>query len=75
MRYIVDRIEGSLAVCEREDGGFEDIPLEQLPKGAREGSVLLVQDGAWALDLQAEKERRKRLFAKQEGLFGLRTER
>ena len=69
MQYIVDRIEGKLAVCEREDGRFEDIPLGQLPKGVREGSVLVLRDGAWALDLQAEQERRARLFEKQEGLF------
>jgi len=69
MQYIIDRIEGSLAVCEKEDGSFEDIPLAQLPKGAKEGSVLVFRAGAWALDLQAEKERRARLFARQEGLF------
>jgi len=70
MQYIIDRIEGALAVCEREDGAFEGIPLCQLPKGAREGSVLVCENGAWVLDLQAEKERRARLFEKQEGLFG-----
>jgi len=70
MHYIVDRIEGGLAVCEREDGAFEDIPLCQLPKGVRDGSMLVREDGAWALDLRAERERRKRLFEKQEGLFG-----
>jgi len=69
MQYIIDRIEGGLAVCEREDGGFEDVPVRLLPKGAREGSVLAFQDGAWALDLRAEQERRERLFGKQEGLF------
>ena len=69
MQYIVDRIEGNLAVCEREDGGFEDIPLDQLPKGIREGNVLNCENGAWVLDLKAEKERRKRLFEKQESLF------
>ena len=69
MQYIIDRIEGNLAVCERADGRFEDISLEQLPKGAREGSVLLFQDGAWALDLKAERERRQRLFEKQDSLF------
>ncbi|MCL2301400.1 MAG: DUF3006 domain-containing protein [Firmicutes bacterium] len=70
MRYVIDRIEGALAVCEREDGLFSDIPLCQLPQGAREGSVLLCENGAWGLDTRAEKERRARLFEKQEGLFG-----
>ena len=69
MRYIVDRIEGGLAVCEKEDGSLEHIPLRALPRGAREGSVLVCDGGVWALDLQAEEERRKRLFEKQEGLF------
>jgi len=69
VQYIIDRIEDGLAVLEKEDGALERIPLHGLPEGAREGSVLLFADGAWALDLQAEEERRKRLFAKQEGLF------
>jgi hypothetical protein len=69
MQYIIDRIEGNLAVCEREDGGLAHIPLHELPGGIREGSVLRFEDGAWALDLLAESERRKRLFEKQEGLF------
>ena len=70
MQYIIDRIENDVAVCEREDGGFEDIPLRELPKGAREGSVLVKDgDGAWALDLETEQERRARLFEMQEGLF------
>ena len=69
MQYIIDRIEGDLAVCEREDGSLEHIPMRELPEGVREGTVLVLQDGAWALDLQAEEERRKRLFERQEGLF------
>jgi len=70
MRYIIDRMEGDFAVCEKEDSTFEHIPLQKLPKGAREGSMLVCENGAWALDLQAEQERRARLFAKQEDLFG-----
>ena len=70
MQWIIDRIEGDIAVCEREDGGFEELTLRELPGGAREGSVLAKNsDGAWVLDPETERERRKRLFAMQEGLF------
>ena len=69
MRYIVDRFEDGLAVCEQEDGALENIPLEELPEGTREGSVLVCEDGTWTLDLKSEEERRARLYAKQEGLF------
>jgi len=70
MQWIIDRIENGIAVCEREDGGFEQFPLAELPEGAREGSVLAKDGGgAWALDLETERERRARLFKMQEGLF------
>jgi len=69
MRCIVDRFEGGLAVCEKEDGSHVNIQRSFLPDGTREGCVLICDDGIWTLDLQAEEERRKRLFAKQEGLF------
>jgi len=70
MQLIIDRFEGPIAVCEREDGSFEHILRAQLPKPAREGSVLVCVDDVWALDLQIEQERRRKLFEMQEGLFG-----
>ena len=69
MQYIIDRMEGSLAVCERGDGGVVHIGISLLPAGAREGSVLVCHGGAWALDRQAEEARRARLFKMQEALF------
>jgi len=70
MQWIIDRFEGDIALCEREDGGLEQIPLAELPDRAREGSVLVKGGGgAWALDLETERERRARLFKTQEGLF------
>jgi len=69
MRLIIDRFENDIAVCEKKDGCFEHISRADLPAKAREGSVLICVDGAWALDLQAEQERRKKLHEKQEGLF------
>ena len=71
MRYSIDRVEGGLAVCEREDGALEHVALGELPEGAREGSVLRRDcAGAWTLDPEAEQERRAKLYRMQEELFG-----
>ena len=69
MQFIIDRFEGDIAVCEKDDGTFEQIPRAELPANAREGSILLCVNCAWAFDVQAEQERRAKLFEKQEGLF------
>jgi len=70
MQLTIDRFEGDFAVCEREDGTHVDILRAALPAEAREGSVLVRENDAWALDPCAEQERRARLFRRQEGLFG-----
>jgi len=67
---IIDRIESGIAVCEREDGSRCEIELVFLPRGAKEGSVIRVDDdGTAALDTAAEDERRKRLLELQNKLF------
>lgn len=46
-RLIVDRVEGRLAVLEGDHGSM-DVPMEWLPAGAGEGSILRIvvsQDG------------------------------
>jgi len=68
-QWIIDRFEEGVAILEREDESFEQVPRAQLPQSACEGSVLVRLDGAWQLDLKAEQARRTNLFAKQEGLF------
>ena len=44
IRYIVDRLEEGLAVCETEDKKKAVFPLKDLPEAIREGDVL--QEGA-----------------------------
>ncbi|PLS19051.1 DUF3006 domain-containing protein [Bacillus sp. M6-12] len=61
MTYIVDRIEGRLAVCEKEDGSFVDIPLDELPFGVKAGDVLSVKDNVINLDKVATKERKEKM--------------
>lgn len=42
--WVVDRIEGTLAVLEAHDGTRTDVPLSDLPKEVGEGAVLSVPD-------------------------------
>ncbi len=59
MKYIIDRIENNIAVCETEDGEMVNIPLNKLPEGAAEGDILrsagdMFQDGGDTLIVDAE---------------------
>ena len=68
VRYIVDRIEGDLAVCERDDLEFFDIPLEKLPEGTKAGDCL-VFDGEWRIDSDETERRKARIEKKMRDLF------
>lgn len=60
MGYLsVDRIAGDFAFCEDENRVPAKIPLSKLPPNIREGSVIRLQNGAYALD-EAEEARRRR---------------
>ena len=53
--WIIDRIEGDLAVVELAVGKTVTIPLSALPEGAKEGSVLSI-----VLDKDEEAKRKKK---------------
>lgn len=40
MKWIVDRIENDIAVCELENGEFIDVNIKALPKNIHEGDVI-----------------------------------
>ena len=44
--YVVDRIEGKIAVVVADDGAEFDVPRRSLPKGTREGTVLRIDAAA-----------------------------
>ena len=54
--WIIDRIEGDLAVIEVAEGKTVNIPRSSLPVGVKEGSVLRI-----AIDPEEEARRRKKL--------------
>ena len=66
---IVDRIENMIAVIEREDGTFFELPLSELPEGVCEGCVLVQNCEGYAVDMQTTEERRKRNAMRTHSLF------
>ena len=62
MTFYVDRLEGNIAVVQREDGVTGLIFRRELPDGAREGSVLSYEDGVFKRDVEKEKARRRAMF-------------
>lgn len=68
-RLIVDRIEGSIAVCELDDKSFIDVQFSDLPKETKEGSVLVNKNGSWEIDKEDQKARNERINKKMKNLF------
>lgn len=68
-RYIVDRIEGSFAVCEAEDKTMLNVPLADLPEGAAEGDCLVKDGEAWTQDPARKSARKARIDSLAARLF------
>lgn len=69
IRYIVDRLEEGLAVCETEDKKQAVFPLDKLPDAVREGDVLQELDGVFSRDEEETRRRRENLKERLMGLF------
>ncbi len=64
--YVVDRLEGKIAVLVSDRGETIDLPSVGLPRGLREGSVLRVRFGAqnlpdWSTAVIDKEEEKRRL--------------
>ena len=65
MKYSIDRKEDNVAVLENiEDKEKREVDISLLPKGSREGSILLFRNDKYELDLDEEEIRRKRIMEK-----------
>ena len=69
MKYTIDRIEGSIAVCEDEDRNRVELPLEQLYENPREGDHFVMEDGVSRFDREATEQARQRILMLQRKLF------
>lgn len=70
MRYIVDRVEGDVAVLERDDLAFEDVPLTELPEGTRAHDCLELEGGEWRYDPQRTERRKAAARERIDNLLG-----
>lgn len=58
MMLVIDRFEGSFAVCEKEDRTMVNIPKEQIIGDPREGDVIVTSGNQYHID-RAETEKRR----------------
>ena len=57
-RYIIDRIEENIAVCECENKTMVNFALEKLPKDCKEGECLVEEDNGYIyVDINETKRR------------------
>jgi len=62
MKYAVDRIEGKIVIIENlETRKIKEIEKEKLPKGVKEGSLLVLDNNEYKFDLTEEELRRQRI--------------
>lgn len=67
---IIDRYEGKFAVCEDKDLKYYAIELSELPKTAKTGDVLKIDDnGIITIDEEETKARKERIGNKHKRAF------
>lgn len=67
---IIDRFENGYAICEDKDKSFFGIELSELPKGAKSGDVLDIDDnGKIKINAEETQRRRSRIQGKMKKLF------
>jgi hypothetical protein len=75
--YVVDRVEGKTAVVVGDDGQSFDVPAADLPRGAKEGTVMRVEVAKGSIDWSRAQidnaERDRRLKTAREQLDRLRA--
>ena len=70
-KLIIDRFEGTYAICEDQEKKMFAISLNELPQGAKPGDVLQISGaGELSVDQEETQRRRKKMAGLQSKLFG-----
>ena len=69
-KFIIDRFEGSYAICETEDKSMVKVPKYKLPLDCREGDCLIQDtDEMYREDIEAKSTKEKKIRDKMNRLF------
>ena len=69
-KLIIDRFEGTYAICEDQEKKMFAISLNELPQGAKPGDVLQISGaGEFSVDQEETQRRRKKMAGLQSKLF------
>lgn len=69
MVYVVDRIEGQYAVCEKDDKIMVNIPLEKIKGEPKEGYILLMDGDNFKIDNELTTKRQRQINAMTENMW------
>ena len=72
MRYIIDRIEDDIVICENEDTGeMEELDIFFMPDGIEEGDILIYDEDLdeYYIDYEEKKLRKSRKEDKMEDIW------
>lgn len=58
MKVVIDRFEGNHAVCEKQNREMINIERNIIPKEAKEGDVLNIEESVITIDIEETKRRR-----------------
>lgn len=73
MKYALDQIIDGICVLENlENKKILEVKLEELPRGVKEGNILIYKDGKYEIDHSTEEERRKSFRERLERLKGIK---
>ena len=62
MKYIIDRIEGNIVVCEnQETKKMENFKIEQFPKGIKDGDIVVLKDEKFEKDESETKNQKEKI--------------
>ena len=62
-KFIIDRVEEGFAVCECEDLSHISVPINNFPFEIKEGMTIILKNGVYERDADAEKELKSKILA------------